>query len=326
MIKQEGAPLTLNAQTNPAIVYLARFASEHSRLNLKSSLDLIARYLTRGAKDAIDYPWHMLRYEHVQTIRSSFLAGIVNGRKYAPNSVNRHLCALTGVLKECWRLGLLSAEDYQRAVDIEPAKGSRLPAGRALARREIKALFEACADGTERGIRNAAILGLSYAAGLRRSELVTLNVRDWNEGECTLRVQGKGNKERLVHLHNGARDALKAWLRLRETNEPDAPLFVAIGKGKDGEHKSTRLTSQAVYNLTAELAKKAGIKNFSPHDLRRSFISDLLDAGADITTVQHMAGHASVTTTARYDRRGEYAKAKASTLLTVPFTEGKMNA
>ena len=114
---------------------------------------------------------------------------------------------------------------------------------------------------------------------------------------------------------DGAAAALADWLTIR--GDGPGALFVNIWKG--GHLKGNRLTTQAVYHILQKRAAQAGVKDLSPHDFRRTFVGDLLDAGADIAVVQRLAGHASVTTTARYDRRPEQAKRKAARLLHVPY-------
>ena len=133
-------------------------------------------------------------------------------------------------------------------------------------------------------------------------------------GTVTVR-QGKGRKDRLGYAANGAREALEGWLNVRGS-EP-GPLFLPIAKGGTIHHR--RMVDQSVLVLLRKRAGQAGVPRFSPHDLRRTFISDLLDCGADLVTVQKLAGHSNVSTTAMYDRRGERVKRKAAQLLHVPF-------
>mgnify|MGYP002779432095 FL=1 len=129
---------------------------------------------------------------------------------------------------------------------------------------------------------------------------------------------GKGNKARLSYISDGARDALAAWLRVRNVVLGESgPLFVPVFRSS--RIVSRRLNDQAVMDILLKRAREAGVRDLSPHDMRRTFISNLLDAGADLVTVQKLAGHANVTTTARYDRRGEAVKQKAARLLHVPF-------
>jgi site-specific recombinase XerD len=310
------APLSPEAREpmdrHPAAVYLARLAPG-SRRAMHQALDVCADILSSGRHDARTLPWADLRYQHTQAVRT------VLAERYAPATVNKSLAALRGVLKECWRLYLMSAENYRRASDLSGIRGDTLPRGRALAQGELRALFGACAqDESQAGARDAALLAVLYGEGLRRSEVVALELADYTSTTGELRVrQGKGRKDRLVYVTNGGRRALEAWLGVRG-NEP-GPLFCAISKG--GRLLFHRITPQVVRWTLLKRAREAGVTMLSPHDLRRTFISDLLDAGADISTVQRLAGHANVQTTARYDRRGEETKRKAAELLHVPYVE-----
>jgi integrase len=164
--------------------------------------------------------------------------------------------------------------------------------------------------------RDAALLAIGYGAGLRRAELVALDLADYNPESGELRVRrGKGRKDRLVYATNGAGDALNAWLRLR--GEEPGPLFCPVDKA--GRVEIRRITGQAVLYVLCRVATDAGVAAFSPPDLRRTFISDLLDRTGDLIATQHLAGRANNSTTGRYDRRGERAKRKAAELLHVPF-------
>jgi len=308
----------VRADQRPALVYLARL-SDGSRRSMRQALDSVAARLSSGRCDAESLDWSALRYQHTAALRAALIETVSKrtGKPLALASVNKTLAAVRGVLKESWRLGYLSAEDYQHAADIPTVRGETMPRGRALSSGEVRALFVACAaDNSLAGTRDAAMLALLYGAGLRRSELVALDREDYNVemGALTVR-RGKGRKERMVYVANGSADALAAWLSARGENA--GALFWPITKA--GRAIERRMTAHALMFVLRRRAEQAGVERFSPHDVRRTFISDLLSAGADIAVAQALAGHANVSTTIRYDRRGEQAKQKAAALLHVPY-------
>lgn len=126
-------------------------------------------------------------------------------------------------------------------------------------------------------------------------------------------MRGKHNKQRSLPVVAGAATALADWLATR--GDAPGPLFWGVGN----RNRDRRLTTQAVYKMLRKRARAAGIQRLSPHDFRRTSVGDLLDAGADIVTVQKLAGHTDVTPTAHHDWRGEQARRKAVDLLHVPY-------
>jgi site-specific recombinase XerD len=304
----------VSADRHPVLVYLGRLTAK-SRRTMQYALDKMAGEVTRGQCDAMALDWTAMRYPHTAALRA------ILAEKMAPASVNLFLAALRGVLKECWRLGYTSADDFQRAADLPPVRGTSLPPGRALSMGELRILFDHCAEDTRpAGARDAAMLAVLYGAGLRRSELVSLDLADFNPETTEIRVRrGKGRKARMCYAPAGCVLAVKQWLEFRGTDH--GPLFCPINRG--GRITLRRLTDQAVMYVLMQRGQSCKVEHFSPHDLRRTFIGDLLDAGADISTVQQMAGHANVQTTARYDRRGEATRKKAAELLHVPVYRRK---
>lgn len=293
---------------NPAAVYLAGLAPS-SRDTMRRALDIIARILTPdSAADYLGVPWERLRFQHTAAIRSELAT------RYSHTTANRMLSALRGVLKAAWKLGMMTAEDYHTAASVGAVIGQTVPAGRSVPSGELAALLNTCEQDAA-GIRDAAIIAVLYACGLRRAELVSLDLGHYEqiEGGARLLVHGKRNKQRYVPVVEGAARALADWLALR--GDAAGPLFVVVGN----RNRGGRMTTQAVYAMLRARATAAGIPAMSPHDLRRTFVGDLLDAGADIVTVQKLAGHSSVETTARYDRRDEKAKAAAVARLHVPY-------
>jgi len=286
-------------------------------------LNAIASLLTSGRCDLLSLDWAALRFSHCAAVRASLAQSV------AHSTANRMLSALRGVLKAAWRLGSIPTEEFHRALDFPPVRGETLPRGRALSGGELRALFAVCQNSSRAGARDAALFGVLYGCGLRRAEAVALDVGDFLPDTNALRVHaGKGNKSRVVYPPSGAAAALVTWLARRHEavgSEERGPLFLPVLKGRaegGGRIVLRRLSDQAVMDILLRRAKQAGLPKTSPHDFRRTFISDLLDAGADIATVQKMAGHSNVQTTARYDRRGEVAKQRAATLLHVPISDG----
>ena len=211
------------------------------------------------------------------------------------------------------------------AVDVEPVRGEPEPRGRDLSADELLGLLEACArapkavshrqDAVTRRRRDAAFLSLLYASGLRRAEAVALELADLDLVSGQLRVRrGKGRKPRPVSLPASAFPALKDWLEVRGS-EP-GPLFCAVLKNgrlvREPQGQLRGLSGSAVWAICKERGRKAGIQPPAPHDLRRTWTGDLLEAGVDLATVHKMAGHASVLTTGKYDRRDHGVQRRAA--------------
>ena len=212
---------------------------------------------------------------------------------YKATSVARTLSAVRTFHRFALREGL--TEDDPTAGVVRP----RLPRGlpHPLTVGEVAAVIDAPPPGSPAGVRDRAILELLYGAGLRVSELTGLDVDDVDLEEGAVRVLGKGSKERDVPIGRMARDAVGAYLR---TSRP----ALATARSRGALFLNTRggrLTRQSCARLLAEHARAAGVRRtVTPHDLRHSFATHLLEGGADVRVVQELLGHASVATTQIY--------------------------
>lgn len=306
----------LPIEQNPAAVYLASLTTDRSRVVMEQALRTVMALLTGHdprTANIFTLDWSRLRYAHTAAIRSKL------AERYSPATANRTLSALRGVLKEAWQLGQMSAEDYHRAASIKSIRGETLPAGRELTQGEILALVETCKHDskTAAGVRDAAIIGLLYTCGLRRAEVVALNRSDFDPESGRLLIKaGKGRKQRAVYVQGGARRALLDWLAA-SAGGGFSPLFVPVLRS--GKLVGRRMNPQSLYDMVRKRALQSGVPDFSPHDFRRTFVGDMLERGVDIATVADIAGHASVDTTRRYDRRPEETRKKAAGKLHFPY-------
>lgn len=279
---------------NPAAQYLASLGSDKSRRVVRDRLNDIAAALGMGNWERID--WRQADRQWIYVVRETYKD------RHSPATLNACVSALKSVARFAWDLRLINAEAFQRIKETRQIRARRIPKTRLIDPKELGQLIDRCLeDDRVQGSRDCAMFALLFGAGLRRSELVSINVGDIDRQQGTVRIIGKGNKERVSPLPPRSQSLLEHWLELRGVAQ--GPVFTRVRKG--GAITDARLTDQAVYFVVKRWAMLTGIPSFSPHDLRGSFISFLLDQGEDISTVAAMAGHSSVTTTARYDRRGE---------------------
>jgi integrase/recombinase XerC len=211
-------------------------------------------------------------------------------------TVQRRLFAIKAFFR--WREAMATPESAAVANPARPLRSPRaqrrLPA--ILPEDDVRRLIEADSeDGGPAALRDRAILETLYSSGLRVSELVGLNWRDVDDEVGMVLVRsGKGNKDRMVPIGEPALDALKAWRRaMPKAWELDGPVITNLRGG--------RLTTRAVENVLAQRIVAAGLgSSITPHGLRHCFATHMLNAGADLRSIQEMLGHASLATTQRY--------------------------
>jgi integrase/recombinase XerD len=213
----------------------------------------------------------------------------------AASSAARALVAARGLHRFAVREGMATLDPS--AAVRPPTPGKRLP--KALSVEEVERLLEAADfDQTTLALRDRALLELLYASGARISEAVGLDLDEVDLQAGAVRVRGKGGKERMVPVGRFARAALEAYVvRAR-------PELAARGRGTPAlllNARGGRLSRQAAWTVLQAVAEKAGLTAaVSPHTLRHSFATHLLDGGADVRVVQELLGHASLTTTQLY--------------------------
>ncbi len=297
---------------------VARGSEKTARLRLER----LARVVM--ASGAVDDPalvwgtdWTQLPAEAYETLDRSI--GATWG---APSTRNAMRDSVRAVIRGCRDAGLMGHDAATVALSaLRPEKLGRDAEKQArghIDQAAVKSAFEAmAADPSPTARRDAALIALLVGAGLRREEAVTLNLADLDAGRETLVVTGKGGVVRDVPLAPGVRRAVSAWLAVR--GDMDGPLLTPMSKEVP---RVAVLGRPMSVNAVAAAVKRrfAGDgDDVRPHDLRRTFVGDLLDAGADLSAVSKIVGHANPATTAGYDRRGISARRAAVEKLSVPF-------
>lgn len=274
---------------------------EYLRLSRRMSEHTIDAYLgdLRALLDYVGLRWDAPAGQFGQaltqrSIRSWLADTLASGG--ARSTIARHTAAIRNFTAWAVREEILASDPA--AALTSPRADQRLPTplDESEARTLINLARAEAVDGTPAQMRAWAILELTYACGLRVSEVCALDVSSLNREALTVRVLGKGNKERVVPYGPPAREALDHWL------VRGRPQLVAQSSGEAlflGD-RGGRIDPRVVRSMVHRMAAKAGVHDVAPHGLRHSTATHLLQGGADLRAVQEMLGHASLSTTQRY--------------------------
>jgi len=251
--------------------------SRHTILNYKLDLEHFKNFLGELSLEKVDY-----------LILRKYLAALKE-KNLKSRSVSRRLSALRSFFKFLIREGLLKNNPV--ASLSSPKQDKPLPL--FLTEEEVTKLIEAAQPKDERGLRDRAVMETFYSTGIRVSELVGLNIEDIDFIGGVAKVMGKGKKERIVPIGDIALSTIRAYLERRKKHIEAQALFL----NKSGR----RITDRGVRNIIDKYIRMAGIKQgVSPHTLRHSFATHLLDRGADLRSVQELLGHVNLSTTQIY--------------------------
>lgn len=274
--------------------WLGRYANARTRKAYADAIRRAAALLE--ALDPVDIDWPKIETDDLSRIRMGL------AKLYRPSTAGLTWMAVTGILKQAWRLGLLPQRKLARLLDEPKPTGKRMPAGRALEVSELELVAAACETPGNAAARAGAIFALGYGGGLREAEIAGLAVTaiERSESGASVRVIGKGDKERRVELTGKTAAFVERWLAVRGSGG-EALVCALSRKGRPLVERP--LSPNAIWHVLSDLCERSGIAHASPHDLRRTFATQLFDAGADVYRVQRLMGHASPATTEIYDRR-----------------------
>jgi integrase/recombinase XerC len=263
------------------------------RDDLESFVDFLCDdYMVIG-RDQLD----LKRVDHL-TVRA-YLAHL-GRRKMARSSIARHLSAMRSFFKYLMREGLAEVNPARGVAT--PKREKYLPA--VIQTSDVASLLEQADVSTPLGIRDRAWLELLYASGLRIGELVGIDLDDIELRGRLVKVRGKGSKERIVPFGTKAEQAIRDYLAVRSdlmaaTQSEDQPLFV--------NYRGERITTRSIRRIFDGYVRDAALRTgISPHTMRHSFATHLLNAGADLRGIQELLGHASLSTTQKYTHLNDW--------------------
>lgn len=310
------AALAKVAEKGPVTQYLNSIA-EDGRAAMESGLRAIASITTSDVawtdynRGIDEFPWWNLRKSHIADLMQRL------AEDYKPNTIRRMISSLSQLMPLVRKQ--MPADEYLDLMEVLRKAPKRLPnddadpRGRALTDDEAHILIEAALGhpNKTKGARDAAIIAVMYGAGLRRVEVSRALHSDYGEdgGEKQIRAIGKRRKVRYVPLTATFANHVDRWIATRDAkNISAAPLFMHLASGEP-------LSTDVISDIVEAVRKRAAVAEFTPHDLRRSFGTHLLDRGVDIALVKELMGHVDIQTTTIYDKRGGDSKRRAVKVL-----------
>jgi integrase/recombinase XerC len=258
------------------------------RDDLESFLGFLCNDYFTLARDQLE----LRRVDHLAV--RAYLAHLAR-RKLSRSSIARHLSTMRSFFKYLMREAVVDANPARTVAT--PKREKHLPS--VMQPSDVALLIEQPDTSTPLGLRDRAFLELLYGSGLRIAELVGIDIDDVELRARLVKVRGKGAKERIVPFGSKAEEALRAWLAAREAPPEEAAMFV--------NYRGQRITQRSVRRLFDGYVRKAALRaGISPHTMRHSFATHLLNAGADLRAIQELLGHASLSTTQKYTHLNDW--------------------
>jgi integrase/recombinase XerC len=271
-----------------------RNASEHTLRNYISDLDQFYEYLCPRNSDGARRDLNLSEIDHI-TIRE-YMATLYQA-KLKKTSISRKLATLRTFFRFLCREQVLEMNPARLV--SSPRLEKRLP--KVISIDEVIQFIETPNGETVLGKRDRAILELLYATGCRVSEVAGMNLEDIDFKHETIRVRGKGRKERFVPFGSKAKEALQSYIEVRGMLVAEAPEHKREAKAVFLNYQGTRITTRSIGRLVDKYVKECAMAHdISPHSLRHSFATHLLSAGADLRAIQELLGHARLSTTQIY--------------------------
>jgi len=259
-----------------------------------------------------EQPFHLLTYGEIESIKQTMIDNDKSAR-----TINLAINAIKGVVKTGFLMDITSDKIWLKVQAVKSLKTTPSSRGSALATFDVQQLLLDCSiDKRPIGLRDSAILAVFLSSGARRFELSNFRLDSFSIQEQTIEIKsGKGRKTRCQNLPSWVTPYIHAWLRFRGHGSG----FLFNPFRSRIPNPTHQMSASAIYRVVKSRTKMALEKSSAPHDLRRTFITQLLRQNVDLSTASKLAGHASLATTQIYDKRGDEVSREAA--LSLSFKE-----